>query len=215
MVCNSTWTFLHPSQKHHFTSFRFQTWKKMWYAHLRDTRSKPGLLSVALWWNKSSNCSFHPSLLRDVIKRIDQSEFEGFEYINPLLLATEESVWRRNQRPPPSCCSKTETNKLASQLNSEGRHGAVRTTRRKFPLDLSTRQTGGGRVFPWGAGLQEHSLTLCCLLLLFVRSCCPCQSILVSEQDWLCERFILCLPPPTRFSPSHALDEYDGSAEQL
>uniref|UniRef100_A0A4W6BRM9 protein kinase C n=1 Tax=Lates calcarifer TaxID=8187 RepID=A0A4W6BRM9_LATCA len=28
----------------------------------------------------------------DVIKRIDQSEFEGFEYINPLLLPTEESV---------------------------------------------------------------------------------------------------------------------------
>ncbi|KAA8591201.1 hypothetical protein FQN60_002144 [Etheostoma spectabile] len=28
----------------------------------------------------------------DVIKRIDQSEFEGFEYINPLLLTTEESV---------------------------------------------------------------------------------------------------------------------------
>uniref|UniRef100_A0A6I8NI73 protein kinase C n=1 Tax=Ornithorhynchus anatinus TaxID=9258 RepID=A0A6I8NI73_ORNAN len=28
----------------------------------------------------------------DVIKRIDQSEFEGFEYINPSLLSTEESV---------------------------------------------------------------------------------------------------------------------------
>nr|XP_034972841.1 protein kinase C zeta type isoform X3 [Zootoca vivipara] len=28
----------------------------------------------------------------DVIKRIDQSEFEGFEYINPLLLQTEETV---------------------------------------------------------------------------------------------------------------------------
>ncbi|KAL4646089.1 protein kinase C zeta type isoform X1 [Arapaima gigas] len=28
----------------------------------------------------------------DVIKRIDQSEFEGFEYINPMLLSAEESV---------------------------------------------------------------------------------------------------------------------------
>uniref|UniRef100_A0A8C9RK60 protein kinase C n=1 Tax=Scleropages formosus TaxID=113540 RepID=A0A8C9RK60_SCLFO len=28
----------------------------------------------------------------DVIKRIDQSEFEGFEYINPMMLSTEESV---------------------------------------------------------------------------------------------------------------------------
>ncbi|KAJ8257700.1 hypothetical protein GJAV_G00188750 [Gymnothorax javanicus] len=29
---------------------------------------------------------------QDVIKRIDQSEFEGFEYINPMLVSTEESV---------------------------------------------------------------------------------------------------------------------------
>ncbi|GAB0198853.1 protein kinase C zeta type [Grus japonensis] len=28
----------------------------------------------------------------DIIKRIDQSEFEGFEYINPLLLSAEETV---------------------------------------------------------------------------------------------------------------------------
>ena len=41
-----------------------------------------------------SNTPTEPSLAprRDVIKRIDQSEFEGFEYINPLLLSTEESV---------------------------------------------------------------------------------------------------------------------------
>jgi hypothetical protein len=35
---------------------------------------------------------FSLSSPRDVIKRIDQSEFEGFEYINPLLLSAEESV---------------------------------------------------------------------------------------------------------------------------
>ena len=29
---------------------------------------------------------------RDALKRSDQSEFAGFEYINPLLLSTEEAV---------------------------------------------------------------------------------------------------------------------------
>lgn len=43
-----------------------------------------------LWLNNTSNSSSCVTLLRDVIKRIDQSEFEGFEYINPLL--TDESV---------------------------------------------------------------------------------------------------------------------------
>lgn len=28
----------------------------------------------------------------DVVKKIDQSEFEGFEYINPLLMSAEECV---------------------------------------------------------------------------------------------------------------------------
>lgn len=29
----------------------------------------------------------------DIVKKIDQSEFEGFEYINPLLMSAEECVW--------------------------------------------------------------------------------------------------------------------------
>lgn len=34
---------------------------------------------------------FSPSY-SDVVKKIDQSEFEGFEYINPLLMSAEECV---------------------------------------------------------------------------------------------------------------------------
>lgn len=29
----------------------------------------------------------------DIVRKIDQSEFEGFEYINPLLMSAEECVW--------------------------------------------------------------------------------------------------------------------------
>uniref|UniRef100_A0A673Z9C3 Protein kinase C n=1 Tax=Salmo trutta TaxID=8032 RepID=A0A673Z9C3_SALTR len=50
------------------------------------------------WDQSKMTFSYFFSLLfplsspRDIIRRIDQSEFEGFEYINPLLLSTEESV---------------------------------------------------------------------------------------------------------------------------
>lgn len=36
----------------------------------------------------------------DIVKKIDQSEFEGFEYINPLLMSAEECVWS----PTPELC---------------------------------------------------------------------------------------------------------------
>lgn len=42
---------------------------------------------------------------RDVVKKIDQSEFEGFEYINPLLMSAEECVWetrRLSSWTPPT-----------------------------------------------------------------------------------------------------------------
>lgn len=40
-----------------------------------------------------SELNFSFALCSDVVKKIDQSEFEGFEYINPLLMSAEECVW--------------------------------------------------------------------------------------------------------------------------
>lgn len=34
-----------------------------------------------------------PIFHRRVIEKIDQSEFEGFEYVNPLLMSQEDNVW--------------------------------------------------------------------------------------------------------------------------
>ena len=31
---------------------------------------------------------------RRVIEKIDQTEFEGFEYVNPLLMSLEDCVWQ-------------------------------------------------------------------------------------------------------------------------
>lgn len=95
-----------------------------------------------LWWINTSNSCVCLPLLRDVIKRIDQSEFEGFEYINPLLLSTEESVWRRDQLPPsPTYC----LSKLPSQ---------PKTTRK--PIERRGGRGGGGGV----EDNREDKLTL-------------------------------------------------------
>ena len=32
-------------------------------------------------------------IFRKVIEKIDQSEFDGFEYVNPLLMSMEDCVW--------------------------------------------------------------------------------------------------------------------------
>lgn len=50
--------------------------------------------SLRFVWRTISTKSFCPFVhCRDVVKKIDQSEFEGFEYINPLLMSAEECVW--------------------------------------------------------------------------------------------------------------------------
>lgn len=91
-------------------------------------------------------------LLRDVIKRIDQSEFEGFEYINPLLLSTEESVWRGDQLPhsPTYCLSKLPSQpKKKSQANIERRGGGRAKDRNSGSgLVNKAKQTGGWESFP-------------------------------------------------------------------
>lgn len=80
--------------------------------------------------------------LRDVIKRIDQSEFEGFEYINPLLLSAEESVWRREQLPlsPTFCLSKQPSSpKIKPPEANCGRQGGRPTHRRNVKANKRER----------------------------------------------------------------------------
>jgi len=36
--------------------------------------------------------SYFSSRFRSVIEKIDQTEFDGFEYVNPLLMSAEEVV---------------------------------------------------------------------------------------------------------------------------
>lgn len=53
------------------------------------SQGKPGAITL---------CSFGVFLCcRRVIEKIDQSEFEGFEYVNPLLMSLEDCVWRREE----------------------------------------------------------------------------------------------------------------------
>lgn len=35
---------------------------------------------------------FFSNILRSIIERIDQTEFDGFEYVNPLLMSAEDKV---------------------------------------------------------------------------------------------------------------------------
>lgn len=71
----------------------------------------PQLTCPIVW-----TCPSHASRLvfRDVVRKIDQSEFEGFEYINPLLMSAEECVWETLHLSPwtPPTCKHTLTHTL-------------------------------------------------------------------------------------------------------
>ena len=43
-------------------------------------------------WGCSVTLPHLPPVPRDVIRGIDQTEFEGFEYVNPLLMTGQEEV---------------------------------------------------------------------------------------------------------------------------
>lgn len=52
-----------------------------------------------LWFGRAKNNNISHFLSRShIIERIDQTEFEGFEYVNPLLMSLEDCVWHQ-----PSC----------------------------------------------------------------------------------------------------------------
>lgn len=169
-------------------------------------------------------------LLRDVIKRIDQSEFEGFEYINPLLLSTEESVWRGDQLPhsPTYCLSKLPSQpKKKSQANIERRGGGRAKDRNSGSgLVNKAKQTGGWESFPscvmlivllgyqnllswylWGEMKKlnyEKVFFLFPPSVWFLPSECPisCSST-AGFVIWTENCFFLCLPSWTHFNPSH------------
>lgn len=52
-----------------------------------------------------------------VIDRIDQSEFEGFEYVNPLLMSLEDCVWQEDLEQP-SCTGNGKRRRLTDIRHS-------------------------------------------------------------------------------------------------
>ena len=47
------------------------------------------LLNISALFSKNKNLFSH---FRSIIAKIDQTEFDGFEYVNPLLMSAEDKV---------------------------------------------------------------------------------------------------------------------------